>query len=354
LRFRSFEDANELQKDLVRKKPEKIDIGGVYNVQPKMKDSVSVFQAREKELVFDIDISDYDDVRVCCQDKSICDRCWPLMSCALQILDRILKEDFGFKHLMYVFSGRRGVHCWTCDKNARKLTDEERTALASYINVYEGGEAQKINIEYNLKMGNLHPSLESVYKDFIKPGFRDMFLSDKLNAENSLHQEKTANNIMKMVARHVKGFGKEHEMKLNKALTQGDKSCEDRWRAVSKLCAEWEKTAKDKLWVPKYIEFLYMYPRLDVNVSKQCNHLLKAPFVIHPGTGNVCLPLSLEEALHFEPSANPKLQQVLGDYGNGVLTLEPYLENFQVFIDGCRIDAEQVSMDVDGTATTTA
>ena len=38
---------------------------------------------------------------------------------------------------MFVFSGRRGVHCWVSDRLARKLTDEERTALANYINVYE-------------------------------------------------------------------------------------------------------------------------------------------------------------------------------------------------------------------------
>jgi DNA primase small subunit len=37
----------------------------------------------------------------------------------------------------------------------------------------------------------------------------------------------------------------------------------------------------------KEVMLAYAYPRLDVEVSKKMNHLLKAPFCVHPKTGKV-------------------------------------------------------------------
>jgi len=41
--------------------------------------------------------------------------CFIIALCGAQVIDRGLREDFGFENILWVYSGRRGVHCWVCD-----------------------------------------------------------------------------------------------------------------------------------------------------------------------------------------------------------------------------------------------
>lgn len=138
LRYNSFSNQADLQSSILSKKPVKIDIGAIFDRAPKDKKAIAdgTIQTEQRELVFDIDLTDYDDIRRCgCTGASICDKCWTMMTMAVKVMDQGLREDFGFTHIAWFYSGRRGVHAWVCDESARTLSNEARSAVATYFEV---------------------------------------------------------------------------------------------------------------------------------------------------------------------------------------------------------------------------
>ncbi|KAL8591935.1 hypothetical protein ACOMHN_039988 [Nucella lapillus] len=298
LRYQSFTDQQDMEKEIQKKCPYKIDIGAVFSHKPKDHKTVraAAFQAQEKELVFDIDMTDYDDVRSCCSGADICDKCWPLMTLAVKILDRALREDFGFEDILWVYSGRRGIHCWVCDDLARKLSQTGRTAIAEYLNVVKGGENQKRKVR--LDYYYIHPSI----KEALKTVERD-FEEYACEKQDFLGDEQKIKKVLALIPTE--------ELRKNIAEDMEEKSeSASRWAVLKRYISLSASQFRDSQRAVEEIMLQYCYPRLDVNVSIGVNHLLKSPFCVHPKTGRVCVPMDPEDIENFSFSEVPTISQL--------------------------------------------
>lgn len=312
LRFQSYTSAYELESSIKEKCPFKIDIGPVYSVNPAKRHAYAqtgdnVFTPVERELIFDIDITDYDDVRFCCSGADICLDCWPLMTVAIKVIDTALRDDFGFNHILWAYSGRRGVHCWVCDGKARRLSNEQRAAIADYFRVYKGNENS--NKKVSLVGQVLHPFLARSYTDVL----RDFFEGKVLLSQNILSNEEKYEKILDMipdesVAAELRGKWQEKR----KVYGSKDDINVVRWEQLKSLLhsAKFKQMHGLRRCIEEII-FSFTYPRLDMEVSKHMNHLLKAPFCVHPKTGRVCVPIDPINCEEFDPTAVPTLSQLL-------------------------------------------
>lgn len=296
-RYNSFATLDEFKKSVIKANPTRFEVGAVYSVNPKERKNLPKLALKPltKELVFDIDLTDYDDIRTCCSGTDICKKCWKFIQVASKIIDQALREDFGFKHLIWVFSGRRGAHCWVSDSCARQLDEITRKSIVEYLDVLGSKHLKAGKRLLNLKKP-FHPHIERSF-NILKQEFVNIILEEQdpwFTGPDSSNDSAKGEKIEELLSFIT-------DASLQQELRQ-------KWnnlRAISTSRAKWEdintvakKTLKHQNQVnqlneaKKDIIVYYMYPRLDIEVSKQLIHLLKSPFCIHPGTGNVCVPFN--------------------------------------------------------------
>jgi DNA primase small subunit len=233
------------------------------------------------------------------------------MTVAVKVIDAGLRADFGFKHLLWVYSGRRGIHVWVCDKRARRMSNEARAAVAEYFSVYKGTDAGGLTKRVSLTVP-LHPALKRAYDDVLMPYWRDTILPN----QELLVDDKTRDNLLNMIP------DAQTRARVENAFQKSDDSVA-RWEkleAAVRKAAATATNAKDFATARGLqrccfdIVFAHAYPRLDVEVSKHMNHLLKAPFCVHPKTGRVCVPMDPASAASFDPMAVPTVAQILNEH----------------------------------------
>lgn len=87
--------------------------------------------------------------------------------------------------MLFIFSGRRGVHCWVADNVARKLDNSGRAAVAEYLSIFSGSKAISIPDDF------VHPMFEDAYNCIMET---DEF--DKLVLEQKLLDDSNLDNVL--------------------------------------------------------------------------------------------------------------------------------------------------------------
>ncbi|XP_058797555.1 DNA primase small subunit [Phymastichus coffea] len=302
IRYQSFKQIEDLKSEIKRLCPYKIDIGAVYNVPPSNRRRELKFEPIQRELVFDIDMTDYDEVRTCCSGADVCNKCWKYMVVAVRILDVALRDDFAFEHILWVFSGRRGIHGWICDKQARFLSVNGRKAIAHYLQLIMGGEFVKKKVKLPKKMHHSVKRAVSIIEPiFVNMCVEEQGMLDTEERENKflgiILEEDMRKEVKEIFDQHLTGVKKWNAFVdfFKNQIQSGSK----KWRRTPFLIEE--------------IMIQYAYPRLDINVTKGMNHLLKSPFCVHPKTGKVCIPINPKVVDQFDVNNVPTIMTLIDE-----------------------------------------
>lgn len=229
-----------------------------------------------RELVFDIDLTDYDDVRSCCQGKVVCHKCWILVYAAVLVLEDTLRNKLNLKHILWVYSGRRGVHCWVSDEEAMMLTDMQREYIVNSF------------LQRPSKFGCHAPdqsSLEHLARAFtvLLPVYEQKWLP----AQDGLMYSDFAMFLDPRILSYFPSFAP-------------GQTAQQRYADFMLQLQTFERSAELMSRPGAYsirdcrlrIVLHTLFPRIDRQVTVKMGHLLKLPFCVHPDTQQLCLPFS--------------------------------------------------------------
>uniref|UniRef100_A0A0C9QEF0 DNA primase n=1 Tax=Fopius arisanus TaxID=64838 RepID=A0A0C9QEF0_9HYME len=328
-RFQFIKHPSDLMNALKILSPIKIDLGPVYKIPRTRTDTrktaAANFRNRDEkravkhELVFDIDIDVYDDVRSCCQGPQICQECWKFMAIACEIMERTLREDLQLKHILWTFSGRRGIHAWVCDESVRSSSSNQRLKI---LNAIQKVKSPKDWFNVNFSTDLPHPIKRAL--NIIKPHFVDIVEKQGL------------------LTTHIDIFMKLLPGAIRTAVEIIFKSCTtplQKWKVFVAFIQYLNTKAKEKCFLVEMFMLYTCYPKIDGGVSMQINHLLGAPFSVHAKTEKIGIAFDPKKVWHFDLAKVPTVHSLTVQLSDRtpednmmVLFYQNAIEVFELFV----------------------
>tara|TARA_Y100000389_G_scaffold202253_2_gene247028 strand:+ start:8146 stop:9828 length:1683 start_codon:yes stop_codon:yes gene_type:complete len=289
LRTQSVSSPHELLRLFRSKRPAKVHTGAVFSDNPSFKKRGVYVQPTHRELVFDIDINDYAAYGVDADDLDACNAAWPLVAFGLHVVKLVLKRHFGFANGIVVYSGRRGAHLTIFDKRACELSDEARSAIVAMLQ--PGGSAEKPHFDPLVRA----PCFARIFKENVLVFFESTcILPRREGGLGVLDTERDRQDFLEIFT---------YREKVRPLRVSGMNPSEAWWCIKEYVRDARFSDSAERAF--KRAVLTYTWPRLDANVSKQTNHLLKAMFSVHPKTGLVCVPVG--NVATFKPERCPSV-----------------------------------------------
>ncbi|NWV91132.1 PRI1 primase, partial [Machaerirhynchus nigripectus] len=186
-------------------------------------------------------------------------------------------EDLGVQHRLWVYSGRRGVHCWVCDDAVRKWSPALRAAAVEYLSLVKVGARGARNPLPTPDPGEdgfmgVWAPPDPVEGRPVAPGLDQEWCGQQDQGRDSSPELDTAQHREPLQAEFPRKKDSVQRWELLRARVERARAS-GRGAAQGPSYAEWE------------VMLQFCFPRLDINVSKGLGHLLKSPFSVHPKTG---------------------------------------------------------------------
>lgn len=271
--------------------------------------------ALKKELVFDMDATDF--VRFCpCEGKKqVCQVCWVHIAGAHLILNEMLQEWHGYeaRHLLWVFSGRRGLHCLVNSPLAISLGESERLQLCERMCIDPNDDEGLL-----VKIRQFDTSfLDRLMLFFINHAFKECDLFTIAGPEQEGGEMFEAFCLRHLQKRypalfvHVKkGWEAIREPENNKKakLVSHDTPREEnlstrKWAHLQALVKM--QNGSQGCRADVFLMMRVLFPMIDKQPLKSMIHQIKLPFSIHAASKNIALPLDSDAIVKMNVARDP-------------------------------------------------
>jgi len=336
-RFVSVGTAAELKNELRRHDMRELHVGSIYSLNSNLAKFVSSgCVSVGRELVLDLDLQDKSIFgAVSKDDLPACDLAMRTLILSANILRAALIELFGFKHFLFTYSGRRGVHLTVLDKRAFDLSAEARAAITTCLSA----PVFKHDPRLLFDVITTNPSFGKETKAAIAVANRQLLKRRDVGGVGLLQLQRDRNRFLDLLFDPqlvVKKFDIDLAASTRRAAidTTSGEAC----MAVITDRVSGSRFFASRL---KLILFSIVWPVLDAGASRD-GHLMKSEFSVNCNTDRVAIPFDLiDDEPEWDVSECPTATALLAGDADAVLKFEKGRRVLSDAIDRARNDRKR-------------